>query len=53
MKFEFDEMEFKNQIELMNLQRQMEQNNIKSNQTIGFNLDDIYDQIDNQKIDLK
>ena len=41
MKFEFDEdeLDFKNEIELMNLQRKMQENQFTRNQSIGFNMD--------------
>lgn len=44
----FDEIKFKDEIELMNLQRQMEQNKINNNQTLGFNIDTLYDQIEDK-----
>lgn len=49
MKFEFDEISYKDEIELMNLQNQMQQNEIKSKQTLGFNLDSLYNAIENNK----
>lgn len=49
MKFEFDEMGFKDEIELMNIQRQMQQNQINNNQTIGFNMDTLYNLADNDE----
>ena len=44
MKFEFDEdeLDFKNEIELMNLQRKMQENQFTRNQSIGFNMDALY-----------
>lgn len=48
MKFEFDEIGFKDEIELMNIQRKFEQQQLSNNQTqnsIGFNLDDLYNVI--------
>ena len=44
MKFEFDEdeLDFKNEIELMNLQRKMQENQFTRNQSIGFNMDSLY-----------
>ena len=44
MKFEFDEdeLDFKNEIELMNLQRKMQENQFTRNQSIGFNMDVLY-----------
>lgn len=48
MKFEFDEIGFKDEIDLMNIERQMKQNYMKNNnQTMGFNLDQLYNTIDN------
>lgn len=49
MKFEFDEMGFKDEIELMNIQRQMQQNQMNNNQTIGFNMDTLYNLADNDE----
>ena len=44
MEFEFDEdeLDFKNEIELMNLQRKMQENQFTRNQSIGFNMDALY-----------
>ena len=44
MKFEFDEdeLDYKNEIELMNLQRKMQENQFTRNQSIGFNMDALY-----------
>lgn len=44
MKFEFDEdeLDFKNEIELMNLQRKIQENQFTRNQSIGFNMDALY-----------
>lgn len=47
MKFEFDEMGFKDEIELMSIQRQMEQNQIQNKQTLGYNIDTLYNSIEN------
>lgn len=49
MKFEFDEMGFKDEIELMNIEKQMQQNQIQNNQTLGFNADSLYDLIDKKE----
>lgn len=49
MKFEFDDLGFKDDIELMNLQRQMGQNQIENKQTLGFNLDSLYNAVDDLK----
>ena len=44
MKFEFDEdeLDFKNEIELVNLRRKMQENQFTRNQSIGFNMDALY-----------
>ena len=42
MKFEFDDFNFKDQIEFMNLNKQMQQNQIENNLNIGFNDDRLY-----------
>lgn len=54
MKFDFDEIGNKDQIELMYLQRQMEQKQIQGKQTYGFNIDSLYNKADNidQNFDL-
>ena len=46
---DFDEIGFKDEIELMNLQKKMQQNQMQNSQaqTLGFNLDSLYNQIDN------
>lgn len=49
MKFEFDEMGFKDEIELMNIERQMQQNQLTNKQTLGFNIDTLYNSIENNK----
>lgn len=49
MKFEFDEMGIKDEIELINIQRQMQQNQIRNDQTLGFNLDSLYNQVEKQE----
>lgn len=49
MKFEFDEMGFKDEIELMNIEKQMQQNQIQNNQTLGFNTDSLYNIIDKKE----
>lgn len=53
MRFDFDEIGSKEQIELMNLQRQMEQKQIQNKQTYGFNLDTIYNSIENKDNNFK
>ena len=45
MKFEFDDIGFKDEIELMNLQKQMGQNQINNKQTLCFNTDSLYNAI--------
>lgn len=49
MKFEFDEMRFSEEIELMNIERQMQQNQLNNNQSFGFNMDTLYNLADNNK----
>lgn len=50
MKFEFDEIGFKEEIELMNLENQiLQQNQMTNKQTLGFNLDSLYNVIDNNE----
>lgn len=49
MRFEFDEMGFKDEIELMNLQRKMQENQFINNQSIGFNMDTLYNLADNDE----
>lgn len=51
MKFEFDEIGMKEEIELINLQKQMQQNqNLNvNNQSIGFNMDTLYNLIENEE----
>lgn len=46
---DFDEIGFKDEIELMNLQKKMQQNQMQNSQaqTLEFNLDSLYNQIDN------
>ena len=45
MRFEFDEIGFKDEIDLMNLERKMQENQIQNQQTLGFNLDTLYNTI--------
>lgn len=50
MKFEFDDFGFKEEIDLMNLENQMtQQNQMQNKQTLGFNLDSLYNVIDNNE----
>lgn len=49
MKFEFDEIGMKEEIELMNLQRQMQPDQLNNNQSIGFNIDTLYNLADNDE----
>lgn len=44
MKFEFDEIGFKDEIELMNIQRQ-----IQNKQNLNCNLDTLYNEIEKMK----
>lgn len=46
MKFEFDDFNFKDQIEFMKINKQMQQNQIENLQNIGFNNDRLYDFVD-------
>ncbi len=46
MKFEFDDFNFKDQVEFMNLNKQMQQNQVENNSNIGFNNDALYDCIE-------
>lgn len=49
MKFEFDDMGLDDDIELMNIERQMQKNQFKNDQTLGFNVDSLYNLIDNDE----
>lgn len=49
MKFELDEFSFQDEINLMNLNNQMQNQQIKPNGTMGFNEDTIYHKIDPNK----
>ncbi len=44
---EFDDFDFKEEIELMNIEKQMQQNQTINNQTLGFNCDNLYNDIEN------
>lgn len=48
MKFDFDEYNFQDEINLMNLNHQMENQQFKTemNPSIGFNNDSIYDKVE-------
>lgn len=48
MKFDFDEYNFQDEINLMNLNRQMKNQQLRTNiePSIGFNNDTIYNQIE-------
>ncbi len=49
-KMDFDEMKFKDEIELMNIQKQIQQSQVQNNkQTYGFNLDTIYNEVEGKK----
>ena len=50
---DFDEMKFKDEIELMNIQHQITKNqNITWNPSYGFNLDSIYNEIETNQTKL-
>lgn len=50
---DFDEMKFKDEIELMNIQTQITRNqNTINKPTYGFNLDSIYNEIENSQNNL-
>lgn len=46
---EFDEMKFQDEIELMNIESQLKQSQIDYNKTFGFNSDELYKIIENNK----
>lgn len=46
MKFDFDEFNFQDEINFMNLNHQMESQQQKVNPTFGFNEDSIYNKIE-------
>ncbi len=46
MRFEFDDFNFKDQVEFMNLNKQMQQNQVENNPNMGFNNDALYDCIE-------
>lgn len=39
----FDDIGFKDEIELMNIERQIKQKQIDENKTFGFNIDNLYE----------
>ena len=45
---EFDEMNFQDEIELMNIERQTKQNYMENRETLGFNTDLLYNEIENR-----
>ena len=50
---DFDEMKFKDEIELMNIQNQITRNqNTTVNSSYGFNLDSIYNEIEKNQTKL-
>lgn len=49
MKLDFDEYGFKDQIEFMNINNQMQQNQLQNNASIGFNNDALYNLIEQDK----
>lgn len=50
MRFDYDEFNFKDDLEMMNLENQMKNNIITNaqNNTIGFNNDDLYNYVDKE-----
>lgn len=46
MKFDLDEFDFKDEINFMSLNYQMESQQLKVNPTVGFNDDTIYNNIE-------
>ena len=44
---EFDEINFKEEIELMNIERQTKQSYMENNETFGFNSDTLYNSVQN------
>lgn len=46
MKFDFDEYNFQDEINFMNLNHQMENRQVKMNSSMGFNNDSIYDKVE-------
>lgn len=48
MKFEFDDFNFKDQVEFINLNKQMQQKQIENNQNLGFNSDALYNFAENK-----
>ncbi len=48
MKFDFDEFTFQDEINFMNLNNQMESLQVKNIDTMGFNLDTIYQKIEDK-----
>lgn len=49
MKFDFDDFNFKDEIELINIQRQMQNEQFKNNQSLGLNTDTLYNFIEDKK----
>ncbi|MDE5830655.1 MAG: hypothetical protein K2H53_03070 [Clostridia bacterium] len=45
---EFDEMNFQDEIELMNIERQTKQSYTENKETLGFNSDALYNAIENK-----
>lgn len=50
MRIEFDDFDFKDEIELINIEKQMQQNQAINNQTLGFNSDNLYNEIENNNL---
>ena len=49
MKWDKDDFNLKDQIELLNIQEQMQEKPVENAQTIGFNSNALYDWIENNK----
>lgn len=49
-KMEFDEIGFREEIELMNIERQIKENQMENVQTFGFNTDALYNLVENKRV---
>ncbi len=47
---EFNEKRFQEEIELMNIERQIKQNQMENVQTFGFNTDTLYNLVEDKRI---
>lgn len=47
---EFNEKRFQQEIELMNIERQIKQNQMENVQTFGFNTDALYNLVEDKRI---